>query len=190
MNINRAIQLAITSWLLLSTGFALAQAMTMDSGQTPSITMEGMSMEKMPAHGNAAHGDHMPKFGGLVLMYGVLHFEIVADAEAGLLLHLIDAMRTPMPAVTVSDVTIEVERANQKVENIAMRISDAGDFWSGLSKPLGDAESTTVHLAFVAFGNPYVYALPLTAIWPESPLAQGQNQPSTNASHSDGSHVR
>ena len=127
----------------------------------------GEAMGDMPAHGSATHGDHRPKFGGLVLMYGLLHFEIVGRPEGGVELHMSDAMRVPMPAVTVSDVTVEIEREDGAFETVTMSISEAGDFWSGPCAPLTDQENTTVHFAFIAFGVPYVYALPLAALRPD-----------------------
>ncbi|MEE4278253.1 MAG: hypothetical protein V2I82_07310 [Halieaceae bacterium] len=149
-------------------GLSFAQDDAMDHG---SMNMDAAPMDSMPDHGNATHGDHNPAFGGLVLMYGVLHFEIVARPEGAIQLHLSDAMRTPMPATTVSDVTVEVERADGSFEAVAMALSDAGDFWQGSSAPLEDGEATTVHLAFVAFGDPYIYALPLSAVQAEQASA-------------------
>lgn len=138
-----------------------------DSAPVNAAAGEASAMGDMPAHGSATHGDHNPKFGGLVLMYGLLHFEIVGRPEGGVELHMSDAMRVPMPAVSVSDVTVEIEREDGAFETVTMSISEAGDFWSGPCAPLTDQENTTVHFAFVAFGVPYVYALPLAALRPD-----------------------
>ena len=138
-----------------------------DSAPVNAAVGEASAMGDMPAHGSATHGDHNRKFGGLVLMYGLLHFEIVGRPEGGVELHMSDAMRVPMPAVTVSDVTVEIEREDGAFETVTMSISEAGDFWSGPCAPLTDRENTTVHFAFVAFGVPYVYALPLAALRPD-----------------------
>ncbi len=145
----------------------------MDHSQMGHSSMKATPMDEMPAaHGDGGHGDHNPKFGGLVLMYGgLLHFEIVGRPDGGVELHLSDEMRVPMPALTVSDVTVEIERQDGSFESVAMSLSEAGDFWSGSSAPLNDQENTTVHLAFVAFGDPYVYALPLAALQPEESAA-------------------
>jgi hypothetical protein len=128
---------------------------------------QAMEMDAMPDHGDAGHGDHAAKFGGRVLMYGDLHFEVVARPAGGVELHLSDAMRTPLPAVTVSDVNVELERSGA-FEPVAMAVSDAGDHWNGASGPLDDPENTTVHLAFVAFGEAIMYALPLSALQQET----------------------
>jgi len=155
---------ALPIMLVLLSGLCAAQdEAPMDHG-----TMDRESADAMPGHGDATHGDHNPKFGGLVLMYGILHFEIVARPEGAIQLHLSDGMRTPMPATTVSDVTVEVEREGGRYEGIPMAISEAGDYWQGNSDDtLDDREATTLHLAFVAFGEPYIYALPLAAVQPE-----------------------
>ncbi|MFK7829372.1 MAG: hypothetical protein AB8B57_06300 [Congregibacter sp.] len=128
------------------------------------LAARGGFAQEMPAHGNMEHGDHVSKFGGLVLMYGLRHFEIVANTDGFVALHLSDAMRKPMPAVTVSDVTVEVERQGGVFEYITMAVSETGDYWRGNGDPLDEVEGTTVHLAFIAFGAPYVYALPLEVL--------------------------
>lgn len=150
-------------------GKVAAQDAAMDHSKMDHSSMTATPPDEMPtAHGGGGHGDHNPKFGGLVLMYGgLLHFEIVGRPEGGVELHLSDEMRVPMPALTVTDVTVEIERQDGSFESVAMSLSEAGDFWRGPSAPLTDQEKTTVHLAFVAFGDPYVYALPLAALQPE-----------------------
>lgn len=142
--------------------------------------------EAMPAHGNMGHGDHVPKFGGLVLMYGLRHFEILAKPDGAVELHLSDAMRTPMPAVTVSDVTVEVERPGGVFEYIAMAVSEAGDYWHGSGDPIDDPDNTTVHLAFIAFGAPYVYALPLDLLQAEDAAPDDSKAADTVAEASSG----
>lgn len=54
-----------------------------DSAPVNAAVGEASAMGDMPAHGSATHGDHNPKFGGLVLMYGLLHFEIVGRPYDG-----------------------------------------------------------------------------------------------------------
>ncbi|MEM1142459.1 MAG: hypothetical protein AAGI88_07735 [Pseudomonadota bacterium] len=150
-------------------------------GVTPN---SAQPMDNMSDHGGTAHGDHNPKFGGLVLMYGLLHFELVGKPEGGVLLYLSDAMRAPMPAASVSDVTVEIERLGGEYEVVMMAVSEAGDFWSGSSAPLVDQENTMLHLAFVAFGAPYVYAVPLSALRSEEPSS---DKPSETAMIKPGS---
>ncbi len=171
---------AVLALFVIATGFGRVVAQDtamdhsqMDHSQMDPSSMQASPMDEMPApHGDGGHGDHNPKFGGLVLMYGgLLHFEIVGRPDGGVELHLSDEMRVPMPALTVSDVTVEIEREDGSFESVAMSLSEAGDFWSGSSAPLTDQENTTVHLAFVAFGDPYVYALPLAALQPDESAA-------------------
>jgi len=183
---TRALRTVLFTLGLLG-GLSFAQDDSMDHG---SMDMEAAPAEAMPDHGNASHGDHNPKFGGLVLMYGVLHFEIVARPEGAIQLHLSDAMRTPMPATTVSDVTVEVEHADGSFETVAMAISEAGDFWQGSSAPLEGGEATTVHLAFVAFGDPYVYALPLNAVQAEQTSAVSPRRDASLVAHAADRHAR
>ncbi|MEM6485240.1 MAG: hypothetical protein AAF662_09675 [Pseudomonadota bacterium] len=174
--------LLLLSVVAFGAGSATAQNSPMDHSRMNHSAMDPKAedvdpnstppMDNMSDHGGTAHGDHNPRFGGLVLMYGLLHFEIVGKPEGGVELHLSDAMRAPMPAVSVSDVTVEIERPGGEYELVTMTVSEAGDFWSGISAPLVDHENTTVHVAFVAFGNPYVYAVPLSAMRPEELIGE------------------
>ena len=160
MTLNMRIAAACLAVVVITTA-ADAQDAAMDHSKMNHSTMDagatdGIAMDDMPAHGSAAHGDHNPKFGGLVLMYGgLLHFEIVGKPEGGVELHLSD----------------EIGRQGGAFESVSMFVSEAGDFWTGSSSPLTDQDSTTVHLAFIAFADPYVYALPLAAVQPGSSVA-------------------
>ena len=185
MSLNRGIRAVLSACVLLASVWALAQSADrtemdhskMDHSQMDHSQMSEAETDGHQGHGSADHGDHNPKFGGLVLMYGLLHFEIVARPNGEVELHLSDAMRTPMPAVSVSDVTVEVERDGGAFEMVPMAISDAGDFWWGTSGPLEDQENTKLHLAFVAYGQPYVYAMPLKVLQTETsdPPASGDS---------------
>ncbi|MEM1191709.1 MAG: hypothetical protein AAGI72_24490 [Pseudomonadota bacterium] len=156
---------------------------SMDHSKIGQSSMPSTPSDEMPAaHGGGGHGDHNPRFGGLVLMYGgLLHFELVGRPEGGVELHLSDEMRVPMPALTVTDVTVEIERPDGSFESVSMSLSEAGDFWRGQSAPLTDQEQTTVHLAFVAFGDPYVYALPLAALQPDTSAGRSGTDAATLA---------
>src|SRR5690606_31395686 len=75
------------------------------------------------AHEGEEHGDHDARHGGFVMMYGDLHFELVAKAAGAVELYYSDAVRAPLPAATASDVVVEIERTDGSIENVAMAIS-------------------------------------------------------------------
>src|SRR5712691_12800435 len=55
-----------------------------------------------------AHLDHSPRHGGLVLMNGDTHFEVVVDAESRYAVYFTDAVRAPLPASAALEVHVAV----------------------------------------------------------------------------------
>jgi hypothetical protein len=104
-------------------------------------------------HGKPAHGDHEPHHGGYVAMYQDLHFEVVMPASGGVQLYFTDEARADLPAATVSDVAVEVERAGSKPEFVKMAIGANGDLWEGKVKALADARAV-IRVAFLYKGAP------------------------------------
>jgi len=115
----------------------------------------------------APHGDHVPDHNGLVLMHSneKMHFEVVVVEAGGIELYLSDAIRMQLPAVTVSDVVVEIERTDGSVEFVNMAMSDAGDAWSGPSKPVTDGDSI-VRIGFLFNGEPFFVDIPAMAFPP------------------------
>lgn len=113
----------------------------------------------------AAHEDHMARNGGFVMMFLDMHFEIVAPAEGGIDVYYSDPLRYPLPASVVSDVYVEVERADHSIEPVTMLIGDSGEFWTGDSKPVRE-EGTIVRLAFIFQGEPFVLDIP-ASVFPD-----------------------
>jgi|GEM_PF-915901 len=107
----------------------------------------------------AAHEDHSSRHGGFVMMFLDLHFELVVPPEGGVALYYSDSMRMPMPAAVVSDVAIEIERADSGIESVLMRISDSGEAWEGDSNPVTQ-EDSIVRVAFLFQGEPFVLDIP------------------------------
>lgn len=169
--------------LLLVLQSTESNAAASDMGQMNGMSDPDSASNEDAGHVNAAHGDHTPAHGGLVLMRGDLHFELVAREAGGIELHLSDAMRAELPALTVSDVTIELEREGIGFEPVPMTVSAAGDYWQGPSQALPIERKTTVHLAFVAFDEALVYALPLPALrqTPMAPASSVANSMDANA---------
>ena len=100
------------------------------------------------------HGDHNPKFGGVVLMNGNLHFEVVLDHGGRHRVYFSDEIRSPLPASTVSDVTIEVQRPGQDPERLALEIDERDESWVGQGKPVATAGSVA-RIGYSYRGQPY-----------------------------------
>ena len=63
--------------------------------------------------GSAPHADHLPRHGGVVMMSGDLHVEMVVSPSGGVFLYLSDATRTPIAPSEASG-TIRIERPGSK----------------------------------------------------------------------------
>jgi len=123
------------------------------------LTLTFLSPARVLAHGDEVHGSHDANFGGLVMMYIDLHFEVVLGEEGGVSLYYSDASRAPLPAAVVSDVQVDILRDGAAIETVSMSASDAGDYWSGDSTEITEKE-TIVRVAFVFQGEPVVFELP------------------------------
>jgi len=63
--------------------------------------------------GAKPHADHLPRHGGVVMMSGELHVEMVVSPSGGVFLYLSDATRTPIAPGEASG-TIRIERPGSK----------------------------------------------------------------------------
>jgi hypothetical protein len=106
------------------------------------------------------HGDHNPHFGGLVLMNGDLHFEVVLTRDGSARVYFSDATRAELPAATASDVTITINQTSKAPEVIALHIDDSGESWVGRGKPIDDP-AATARIAYTSQGKPYFIDVPL-----------------------------
>jgi hypothetical protein len=113
-----------------------------------------------PAAGETVpHGDHNPHFGGLVLMNGDLHFEVVLDRNGGARLYFSDASRNELPAATASEVTVTITQNSQAPEIVALRIDESGESWVGHGSPVIDPQATA-RVAYTSHGKPYFIDVP------------------------------
>jgi hypothetical protein len=125
--------------------------------------------------GTAPHGDHLPHHGGVVLMKGELHYEVVLD-PAGRAHHVYftDAVREALPAAIASDVGLTIRRPLRPgsgqaspEERIAMQIDDTGESWVGTGRPVATPSTATARLEFRINQEPYWIDIPFSA--PDSP---------------------
>jgi hypothetical protein len=122
--------------------------------------------------GMPMHGNHNPHHGGIVLMYGMdLHFEVVLERTGALRIYFSDGQRVDLPASSVSDLAVEIERPGAMSEAVAMTIDATGDYWQGKSAPVGKGDST-MNIAFVFRGDPILVSVPTSNVLSEAQRAR------------------
>ena len=105
------------------------------------------------------HGDHSPHHGGMVLMQGELHYEVVLDANGRHSVWFSDAVREDLPASVASKVEMTVTRPNSAAEVLALAIDDSGESWIASGKPVS-GKDVMVKLAFTARGESHEIEIP------------------------------
>ncbi|SRR5712691_5724550 len=117
----------------------------------------------LPA-GSMTHGDHNPRFGGVVLMNGQdLHFEVVLESNGRHRVYFSDAMRTALPASAATDVSIVIQRKGEEPERVPLEIDDRDESWVGQGHPLVGAGNITARISYTYHGQPYWIDLPFDA---------------------------
>jgi hypothetical protein len=109
-----------------------------------------------------AHYDHRPRHGGLVLMNGDTHFEVVLDTTGSYHVYFSSGVRTPLPATIASDVRIAVIPTGRPRETIAMGPDPTNAYWVGRGTPIDDAD-TIVRVGYTADTTPYWIDVPASA---------------------------
>jgi len=105
------------------------------------------------------HGDHSAHHGGMVLMNGEVHYEVVLDPEGRYELWLSDAVRTELPASIASNVTVTVSRPNAEPETLRLAVDEAGESWVGTGKPV-TGDSVMVKVNYDLRGEPHEVEIP------------------------------
>lgn len=105
------------------------------------------------------HGDHSPHHGGMVLMKGELHYEVVLDPQGRHAVWFSDAVREDLPASVASKVRMTVTRPNAAAETLALAIDDNGESWIASGRPIA-GNDVMVTLAFEARGEPFEIEIP------------------------------
>ena len=107
------------------------------------------------------HGDHKPHHGGIVMMKGDLHYEVVLN-PSGRPYHVYftDAVREDLPASIASKVALTIQRPNEPDELIDLKIDEAGESWTGGGRPVAQPEKAGVRVAFTIAQEPYFINLP------------------------------
>jgi len=108
------------------------------------------------------HGDHSPHHGGLVLMKGELHYEVVIGPNGKHSVWFSDAVREDLPASVASKMAMTVMRPNAPAEVLSLAIDESGESWIVTGKPVAGTD-VMVKLTFVARGEPFEIEIPYVA---------------------------
>lgn len=107
------------------------------------------------------HGDHSPHHGGLVLMNGDVHYEVVLSPAGRHAVWFTNAVREDLPASVAKGVRMRVARPGAAVETLALEIDEAGESWIAEGQPVS-GPGIVVSLGFEMRGEPHEIDLPFT----------------------------
>lgn len=114
---------------------------------------EAAGMAAMP------HGDHDPRHGGTVYMYGEVHYEVILSRDGRHQIYFSDATREDLPAAVATAVTLTVQRPGFTPELLTGTIDEHGECWLLEGAPVA-AAGTTARVSFVVNGEPYWIDVP------------------------------
>ena len=117
-----------------------------------------------PQHQNVTgpHGDHSPHHGGLVLMNGDIHYEVVLGRDGRHRIWFSDAVRNDLPASIAQNVTLEIARPSAPVEVLKPSIDDSGESWVATSRPI-EGDGVMVKIRYALQGEPLEIEVPFIA---------------------------
>lgn len=121
------------------------------------------------------HGDHNPHHGGVVMMNGDVHYEVVLNPDGTHQLYFTDATRADLPASAATDASLTIVRKAEPPETVTLRIDEAGESWIGQGKPVKDGATTTVRVAYTLRGEP--------SYWIDLPFEPGPAAPNAPDPH-------
>ena len=107
-----ALMAAVFTWSVACGG------MSSSTAESTAATSDGATAPPSAA----PHGDHTPRHGGVVLMNGDTHFEVVLDRTGQYRVFFSDVVRREMPASAASDVKITIKRPGQPDEEVPLEI--------------------------------------------------------------------
>jgi len=106
----------------------------------------------------APHGDHSAHHGGLVLMNGDVHYEVVLDKAGQHRIWFSDAVREDLPASQAAKVTMVLLRKGAPDETLLLAIDDNGESWQASGQAV--AGEVTVKVSYVLRGEPFEIEIP------------------------------
>ena len=114
------------------------------------------------------HGDHTPHKGGLVLMNGDVHYEVVFSRDGKHRIWFSDGVRAELPASVASDVTMVITRPGKPAETLTLAIDDAGESWVANGQPVPEHDAY-VKITYALTGEPHEVEIPFVIQAPTTP---------------------
>ncbi|MFN8058229.1 MAG: hypothetical protein U0Q12_03630 [Vicinamibacterales bacterium] len=140
------------------------------SAQPPAAAETSAPLTDAPSTGPMMHGDHSAHYGGVVMMYGDLHFEVVLDPNGRHRVYFSDAYRQDLPASVVSKLSLTIERTAGEPEPLTPAIDESGESWVASGRAVADPDAMA-KVSFVYDGEPYEI---------DVPFAKPESAPSTS----------
>ena len=110
-----------------------------------------------------AHTDHTPRHGGLVLMNGDTHFEVMVAPDGTCRVYFTDAVRVELPPEYASRVTVGLANQESRRE-VGLQMDPNQNVWIGQLGRLDDPNSV-VRITYESKGaRPYWIDVPLEAV--------------------------
>jgi hypothetical protein len=147
---------------LVSLAFVLSCANGREAPARPNADGQATPRDEEHKGITGPHGDHTPRHGGLVLMNGDVHYEVVLGANGRHQVWFSDAMRNELPASIVRGVSLEIVRPDAPVEAVELAIDEAGEAWTAAGRPLA-GDGIMVKVRYTLDGKQLEIEIPYAA---------------------------
>ena len=107
----------------------------------------------------APHGDHSPHKGGMVLMNGDMHYEVVLSRDGAHRIWFTDPVRAELPASVATDVRMIITRPGEPDEVLPLSIDDSGESWIAKGRPV-PGNDAYVKITYALQGEPHEVEIP------------------------------
>lgn len=105
------------------------------------------------------HGDHTPHRGGMVLMNGDVHYEVVLSRDGRHRIWFSDGVRADLPASVATGVTMTITRPGKPDEVLRLAIDDSGESWVASGQPVPEHDAY-VKITYALTGEPHEVEIP------------------------------
>jgi hypothetical protein len=112
---------------------------------------------EIPPPEKRGHMDHRPHHGGVVLMNGDVHFELVMDPRGRHAIYFTDEMREPIPPARIDGASLDIARRGAYTEHV--ELAPSGDHFVATGRWLLGSE-LSVRLGYASGGEPYFIDIP------------------------------
>ncbi len=106
-----------------------------------------------------AHGDHSPHKGGMVLMNGDIHYEVVLSRDGAHRIWFTDPVRAELPASVATNVRMVITRPGEPDEVLPLAIDDSGESWIAKGRPV-PGNDAYVKITYAMQGEPHEVEVP------------------------------